>query len=356
MLDYFSNDTETVLKKREKKKKLHELLDKYGSVEEIEKNAIGADGYEYMFANTNNLVDEVLKERRSGQSSLSHIRQETSQKRNKLLPDDEDFSLDGLTLSERQRKAIKNLDMTNQLMVIKALREQQNVEKPHMKTEREVEKMTAENKRNNDLRIHKAPKQYASNEYAETKSDADKKEELKIDYSKYGNGFTKGFIDIMLNDTVFQKAMLRTKLNEGGYINDKDDRGGETNMGITKKYYPDEDIKNLTRERANAILYRDYWLKYKINTLPAEISDIVFDDAVVQGPGTAIKNLQKALKVKADGIIGPQTLNALKEADYQKIKKQFSDNANAVEDEYQKNDASQKKYEKGHRNRYNNYY
>lgn len=71
MLDYFFNDEETVLKKREKKKKLHELLNKYGSVEGIEKNAIGADGYDYMFANTDNLIDEVLQERRSGQPSLS---------------------------------------------------------------------------------------------------------------------------------------------------------------------------------------------------------------------------------------------------------------------------------------------
>lgn len=311
MLDYFSNDKETVLKKNEKKKKLHELLDRYGSVEEIERNAIGSDGYDYMFANTNNLIDEVLEERRVGRSPLSAVQQDTPQKRDTLLHEDDDFSLDGLLLSDKQRKAIKNLDMANQLTMIKALREEQGVEKPRSKKE------------NDDFRIHDAPKQYASNEYAGVKSDADKKEELKIDYSKYGNGFTKGFIDIMLNDTAFQKAIIRTKLNEGGYVNDKDDRGGETNMGITKKYYPNEDIKNLTKERANAILYRDYWLKYKINTLPVEISDIVFDDAVVQGPGTAIKNLQKALKVKADGIIGPQTLNALKEVDYKKIKKYF---------------------------------
>ena len=44
MFDNFFNDREDVLKKREKKNKLHELLDKYGSVEGIEKNAAGADG------------------------------------------------------------------------------------------------------------------------------------------------------------------------------------------------------------------------------------------------------------------------------------------------------------------------
>lgn len=37
MTDYFFDDTETILKKNEKKKKLNELLDRYGSIENIEK-------------------------------------------------------------------------------------------------------------------------------------------------------------------------------------------------------------------------------------------------------------------------------------------------------------------------------
>lgn len=63
MTDYFFDDTETILKKNEKKKKLNELLDRYGSIENIEKNAIGVDGYDYMFADTDNLINEVLEER-----------------------------------------------------------------------------------------------------------------------------------------------------------------------------------------------------------------------------------------------------------------------------------------------------
>ncbi len=47
---------------------------------------------------------------------------------------------------------------------------------------------------------------------------------------------------------------------------------------------------------------------------------------------------------------------ALKGVDYQKIKKIFSDNANAVEDTYQRRDSTQKEFEKGHRKRYNSYY
>ncbi len=38
-------------------------MDRYGSIENIEKNAIGVDGYDYMFADTDNLINEVLEER-----------------------------------------------------------------------------------------------------------------------------------------------------------------------------------------------------------------------------------------------------------------------------------------------------
>ena len=49
--------------------------------------------------------------------------------------DDEDFSLEGLSLTYRQRKAIDKLDMNTQLTVIRALREQQGIEKPKPKKE-----------------------------------------------------------------------------------------------------------------------------------------------------------------------------------------------------------------------------
>lgn len=108
--------------------------------------------------------------------------------------------------------------MANQLTIIKALREQQSIEKPHQEVNEEVEKIAAENKPDNDLRIHNTPKQYASNEYAGTKSDADKKEEAKIDYSKYGNGFTKGFIDELVSDVEFNSIINEYLApNEGGY-------------------------------------------------------------------------------------------------------------------------------------------
>ena len=195
--------------------------------------------------------------------------------------------------------------------------------------------------------------QYAQNVLSTVMNDGN--QEANIDYSLYGNDFSQSFIDQMLADNRFQQAMNRTRANEGGYVNHPNDRGGATNYGISSRIYPDEDIENMTRERADAIYYRDYWLKPKINQLPDELAGIVFDDGVVQGQPTAIMNLQKALGVKADGVIGSDTLGAVRNTNYKAIRTDFINNVNRAEDEYLKKDPSQIIFERGHRKRYNEY-
>lgn len=203
--------------------------------------------------------------------------------------------------------------MANQLTIIKALREQQSIEKPHQEVNEEVEKIAAENKPDNDLRIHNTPKQYASNEYAGTKSDADKKEEAKIDYSKYGNGFTKGFIDELVSDVEFNSIINEYLApNEGGYNNDKDSSGGETNMGISKNTHKNEDIKGMTRERANAIFYRDYYKWNGIDKLPYKIRGFIVDFGVCSQPLMAIKMTHRVLGIPEGNIIGKTTLDKFK--------------------------------------------
>ena len=102
---------------------------------------------------------------------------------------------------------------------------------------------------------------------------------------------------------------------EGGYVNDPRDPGGETNFGISKRSYPHVNIRDLTREDAVAIYKRDYWDACKCEELPPEIAVAVFDCAVNQGAGIAIRLLQKALRVTSDGIIGPKTMAAARKAD-----------------------------------------
>ncbi len=104
--------------------------------------------------------------------------------------------------------------------------------------------------------------------------------------------------------------------HEGGYVNDPKDLGGETNFGITKRFYPDVDIKNLTEEGAKEIYKKDYWDKNKVDDLPDDLKHIYFDMCVNQGRGTAVKVLQRAIngkggKLTVDGGFGPGTKAAL---------------------------------------------
>lgn len=111
---------------------------------------------------------------------------------------------------------------------------------------------------------------------------------------------------------------------EGGLSLDPKDNGnwtggregiGElkgTHLGISASAYPDEDIKNLTLDRAKFLYKRDYWDKVEGDKLPDPLCHFVFDAAVNQGVVPAQRMLQTALKVKVDGNIGPKTLAAAK--------------------------------------------
>ena len=104
--------------------------------------------------------------------------------------------------------------------------------------------------------------------------------------------------------------------HEGGYVNDPTDLGGETNYGITKRFYPDVDIKNLTKEGAKEIYKKDYWDKNKVDDLPDDLKHIYFDMCVNQVRGTAVRVLQRAIngkggKIAVDGGFGPGTKGAL---------------------------------------------
>lgn len=109
---------------------------------------------------------------------------------------------------------------------------------------------------------------------------------------------------------IFIEAVTLILSYEGGYVNHPEDPGGETKYGISKRAYPDYDIKNLTREDAMKIYLKDYWLMVRADKLPEDLRLIVFDCAVNQGVSTARRTLQKVLGVKVDGVIGPITLRA----------------------------------------------
>ena len=110
----------------------------------------------------------------------------------------------------------------------------------------------------------------------------------------------------------FDQAFDRLISNEGGYVNNPDDPGGETKFGISKRSYPLVDIKNLTREQAKAIYLRDFWQRGQMDQYDGAISFQAFDAAVNHGIETAIRLLQRAADVADDGHIGPITVAAIK--------------------------------------------
>jgi lysozyme family protein len=115
---------------------------------------------------------------------------------------------------------------------------------------------------------------------------------------------------------------------EGGYSNDPNDRGGETNLGITegtlrsaqaKGWVPaDLTVKTLTEEHARIIYKKGYWNPIRGDLLPKPLDLILFDAAINHGPGGATKLLQEALNsilsktsLVVDGALGPKTFGAL---------------------------------------------
>lgn len=79
---------------------------------------------------------------------------------------------------------------------------------------------------------------------------------------------------------------------EGGYVNDPKDPGGETKYGISKKAFPNLDIKELTLQDAVRIYYDKYW-KDEWNNLGFALAACMLDTAVNMGMGRANEFLKK---------------------------------------------------------------
>lgn len=144
-------------------------------------------------------------------------------------------------------------------------------------------------------------------------------------------------------------------LSEGGYTWDKDDHGGETNLGVTKASWSaylgreilDGEMRQLTVADVGPYYKACYWDRCRCDELPPGLDYAVFDFAVNAGPGRSIKFLQQAVGVVADGAIGPGTMAAVAKADPKWAIGQFS----AAKERFYKGlvvrDPSQAKFIKG---------
>jgi len=115
---------------------------------------------------------------------------------------------------------------------------------------------------------------------------------------------------------------------EGGYVDDPNDPGGETNMGITMATFQlcahellgidptSQNIRALTPAQAGIIYKASYWNKMQGDAFALQdLANIVCDFYVNAGTN-ATKLLQTVLQgmgaaIAADGAIGPATMQAL---------------------------------------------
>lgn len=118
---------------------------------------------------------------------------------------------------------------------------------------------------------------------------------------------------------------------EGGYVNDPDDPGGATKYGVTvhtlRRLGLDltgdgqvdaADVRVLTRAHAVSIFIGHYYRGPRIDRLPVPLQPTVFDMYVNSG-ANAVRLLQRLMgdmriSVTVDGVIGPKTIAAAKQA------------------------------------------
>lgn len=132
----------------------------------------------------------------------------------------------------------------------------------------------------------------------------------------------------VLNMGKFDDALAFVLKAEGGYSNNKNDRGGATNKGITQVTYdkwrtsqmfPSNDVRWITDSEVSAIYRDNYWEAAHCDLLEQPMATIHFDSAVQHGPGRAIKFMQEACGLTVDGKWGMNTAKAAMDIDHDKI-------------------------------------
>lgn len=126
----------------------------------------------------------------------------------------------------------------------------------------------------------------------------------------------------------FARAMPRVLAHEGGWVNHPADPGGVTLEGVIQATYdayrrrrglPTRPLTPGMRRTPEWIRERDeiyrlqYWDKVEADKLPAGVDYVLFDGAVNSGPVQSIKWAQRAVGLRADGVMGQQTIDALNE-------------------------------------------
>lgn len=121
-----------------------------------------------------------------------------------------------------------------------------------------------------------------------------------------------------MSNNFFNRLVEKLIALEGGYVNNHADAGGETKYGISKRSYPNVDIKNLSTQQAADIYYDDFWVKNNLDKIEDyDLAWAIFKAVVVTNPLRVISILQaenNAINLKQlaiDGRLGAKTLAAV---------------------------------------------
>lgn len=123
----------------------------------------------------------------------------------------------------------------------------------------------------------------------------------------------------MIDERFRNFAAVKIVELEGGYVNSKSDIGGETNFGISSKFNPNVDVKNLSRGQAVAFYVGHPYYMKDCEDIICPGFRFIYVDVRVSGQRACVVVLQnmvnsflpEELRMKADGLWGKQTTRAV---------------------------------------------
>jgi hypothetical protein len=157
-----------------------------------------------------------------------------------------------------------------------------------------------------------------------------------------------------------KRALKFTLKWEGGYVNHPNDHGGATNKGIIQSEYddyrldkhsPPRSVKEIEDSEVMDIYWHRYWEPSHAELMTSPLAVVHFDTAVNFGVTGAVKFLQEALNLTADGIFGPATLSALQRKNNKDLALEIVEGRKAYRHLRVKKDPTQKVFLEGWLNR-----